>query len=161
MRITLKTIFVLFILFSCKTTRNQKEFNESLYVGYEKIGVLDESNPETIWYHQTLIKIKNDKVFIEQIPISIFKKDTLYSESDGGFYYFKGTITENKDEAKISAKEISCDYCATEMKKKSDGTFEKIIREKNYEIKIVSDGLLINNQLYRRIKNRTLRVENL
>lgn len=44
-------------------------------------------------------------------------------------------------------------------KKKPDGTFERVIREKNYQIKKVSDGLLIGNQLYKKIKNRTLRTE--
>ena len=159
MRIKLKIIFVLFILFSCKTTINQNEYNESLYEGYEKIGVLDESNPEMIWYYQTLIKIKNDSVFIDQYPIMIYDKDTLFSSSDGGFYYFKGIIS--KKEEKIFTKLISCDYCGIRVKKKSDGTFEIVMREKNFEIKIVSDGLFVDNQLFKKIKNRTLRAENL
>lgn len=102
---------------SFKTAINQSENNDLLYVGYEKIGILDEGNPEMIWFHQTFIKIKTDSVFIEQVPINIYKKDTLYSSSDGGFYYFKGIINEYKDEAKISVKEIRCDYCGTEIKK--------------------------------------------
>ena len=159
MKTTLKTLFVILILISCKSKKVENQNSESIFLGYEKIGILDESEPESVWLRETLIKFKNDSVFIDQNPISVNKKDTLYSSSDGGFYYFQGIKTENLGKIKILTKEIACDYCPTEMRKNSDGNFEKVHREKNFEAEKISNGLQIQNQIFKKVKNRKLRSE--
>ena len=160
MKIVLKLIVLsILIAISCKSKKINDKNIESLYLGYEKIGMLDEGRPENIWYYETFIKFKNDSVFIDQSPISVNKNDTLYSASDGGFYYFKGSKAENLNQIKIFTKEIACDYCPSEMKRNSEGIFEKVDREKNYEAQKASNGLIINSQIFKKIKNKKLRSE--
>ena len=159
MKTVLNTLFFILILVSCNSKKIDSKNSETLFLGYEKIGILNESNPEMVWFYETLIKFKNDSVFIDQNPISVNKKDTLYSSSDGGFYYFKGTQTENLGKIKILTKEIACDYCPTALKKNSEGNFEKISREKNFEAEKISNGLQIQNQIFKKAKNRKLRSE--
>lgn len=159
MKTALKTLFVILILISCKSNKIESQESESLFLGYEKIGILDESNTGILWLRETLIKFKNDSVFIDQNPISVNKKDTLYSSSDGGFYYFQGIKTENLNKIKILTKEIACDYCPTEMKRNSEGKFEKIDREKNFEAEKIPNGLKAHEIIFKKIKNRKLRSE--
>ena len=159
MKTALKTLFVILILISCKSNKIESQETESLFLGYEKIGILDESNTGILWLRETLIKFKNDSVFIDQNPISVNKKDTLYSSSDGGFYYFQGIKTENLNKIKILTKEIACDYCPTEMKRNSEGKFEKIDREKNFEAEKIPNGLKSHEIIFKKIKNRKLRSE--
>ena len=40
-------------------------------------------------------------------PISVYKKDTLYSASDGAFFYYKGVFNRNNDLLTMNFTEIS------------------------------------------------------
>ncbi len=152
-------IIVVSVLISCKSSKITYESTESLFIGYEKIGILDESRRDYLWYYETFIKFKDDSVFIDQNPISTNKIDTLYSESDGGFYYYKGTKVENGNIIKIQTKQIACEFCPIEMKKNHDGKFEKVIREKNYDALKTFQDLKIGNQIFKKTQNRKLRSE--
>jgi hypothetical protein len=151
----MKSLFigVFIILFSLKSNNCNYHNTETLFLGYEKMeGYIDERKPEYQWFRKTLIKFKNDSVFIDQSPISINKNDTLKSESDGGFYYYKGIKNENANQIKISTKEISCDFCPTEVKRNSNGENVKVKREKNLVAKRVGNNLQIGNDVYKKVK---------
>ncbi|MFT3796603.1 hypothetical protein [Flavobacterium sp.] len=75
---------------------------EKTFIGYEKIcwqknekdtceNYLNEI-PSQKWYHENILKIRNDSVFLDKNPISKVGKKTYYSASDGGFYYYSGVI---------------------------------------------------------------------
>jgi hypothetical protein len=111
----------------------------------------DNFNPKWKWYRLNILKIKGDSVFLDQSPISIYKKDTSYSASDGGFYYYHGTLTKLTDTTfSINLTEIFCDYCGELVKKQADGTMKRVYRTKTYLCKITKEGFQANNILYKR-----------
>lgn len=155
-------IGVLIIVFSFKSNKLNYGNTETLYLGFENMeGYSDESQPDYRWLRKTYIKFKNDSVFIDQSPIAISKSDTIYSASDGGFYYYKGIKNEKGNQIKIATKEISCDNCPTVIKKDSNGNSFLLKREKNIIAKRIGNDLQIGNELYRKVKNKKLRSESL
>jgi hypothetical protein len=139
-------IFLIISTFSFSQTTKEKTF-----VGYEPImwnkdkngnkTNTDFENPKQKWYHKNILKIKNDSVFLDRIPISKIGKKTFHSSSDGGFYYYKGIIIKENDQTKIELTEIGCDYCPVQ---ESRNETEKIPKRKLYG-KITEEGIEINN----------------
>ena len=130
---------------------NQTSVNKlnGLYVGLEEIGTLiDPSKPKWKWYHLSYLEIEDDSVSLDQSPISIYKTDTSFSTSDGGFYYYSGTLISSDTAVEINLKETSCDYCGELMKKNADGTLEREYRTKKYLGKLTNKGILINGYLF-------------
>jgi hypothetical protein len=113
----------------------------------------DPGNPERKWYHYSYLKVKGDSVFLDQSPISIGRKnDTLWSASDGAFYYYHGTISKNDTAAKMDLNLISCDYCAIPTKDNPRAylfPFRKLLH-----VKITKAGLLINGYLFTKSNRR-------
>ncbi len=159
----ISTFFIWTLLFqsSCKTKSENSikvaainkdtSFNKlnGLYVGLEEMGALiDPSKPKWKWYHLSYLKIKGDSVFLDQSPISIYKTDTSFSASDGGFYYYSGTLISSDTTVEINLKETSCDYCGELMKKNADGTLEREYRTKKYLGKLTDKGIIINGYLF-------------
>lgn len=85
---------------------------EGSYVGLEKIKDYSGSeNPKHVWYHLSILTIKGDSVFLEQSPVAIYKNDTIFSASDGGFYSYKGKVIRYGGKIVADLKFESCDYC--------------------------------------------------
>lgn len=146
MKIQFKIIFVFLILFlfSC-SNQNNISFDGKTLIGYEEIKVvIDPEQPHNKWFHKTKLTFKKDSVFIEKSPISVYKHDTLYSASDGGFYSYKGIWKDNDDKFEIKAIETNCDYCPEAMEEIRKGVYRKIVREKVYKGKKTKKGLLLN-----------------
>ena len=153
-------------MFNVMLTCGQSGLNGT-YIGLEEMCTLDShgqkecyndpSKPKYKWYHLTTLKIEGDSAFLEQSPIAIFNKDTLYSGSDGGYYYYSGAIKRTTETIiTISLTETSCDYCGELMKELSDGTFIREYRTKQYLAKIDSNGLLINSYLFKKNSHSTI-----
>jgi len=137
---------------------NSSNLLTGVYVGLEKMPYLiDPSNPKKVWYHLTYLKIKGDSAFLDQSPISIYKKDTTFSASDGGFYYYKGILIKTDTTLKIRLKEIFCDYCGEKVKKGIDGRWIRDCRIKEYFAKKTVKGIFLNGNLF----TKTNRKENL
>src|SRR5688500_15562378 len=66
-------------------------------------------------YHLSEITLKGDSIFLEQSPVAIYNKDTIFSVSDGGFYSYAGTLKEYKGKTVADLTLISCDYCPMQM----------------------------------------------
>ena len=140
-----------FIFLTLSTLSFSQTTKQKTYVGYEPImwnkdkegnetnAVFE--NPKQKWYHKNILKIKNDSVFLDRIPVSKIGKKTLYSSSDGGFYYYKGIIIKDHNQTKIELTEIGCDYCPVEV---SINKNEIIPKRKLYG-KITEEGIDINN----------------
>jgi hypothetical protein len=108
-----KIILVLLIFFYHSATKAQLLPNGQ-YIGYERIhvrkateGILVfypgmyvenvESSIDKSWYHQVTITIHKDSVTIIRMPIYVKDNQILYSDSIGGFYYYKGIIVRLAD----------------------------------------------------------------
>ena len=48
-------------------------------------------DPPGKWFHLNTAYLRNDTL-LSKAPIMIHKKDTIHSASDGGFYYYFGTL---------------------------------------------------------------------
>ena len=167
-------ILLLTILFACSPKTSDQEKVDNLtdndislcgaYAGLEEMCwtdsngkkkcYIDPATPERKWYHLGYLKIRDDSVFLDQNPIHIGENnDTLWSASDGAFYYYSG-ICERKDSiVEFNLKELFCDYCPHEIKIKPDGTREIIKRTKQLKGYITDKGIIINGYLYARMKN--------
>jgi hypothetical protein len=128
------------------------------YIGFEEMCTTDSAGhkecytdpgtPERKWYHLTQMRIYGDSIFWNQSPISVYQKDTLYSASDGAFYYYRGVFKRNKDLLTINFNEISCDYCGIEVMRQSDGTLVEVKRTRQLVASVTNKGILINGYLF-------------
>lgn len=106
------TIFISFIL-----TQAFGQFKpKGTFIGLIPMkGYGDPAKPQYKWYHLSELTFKGDSVFLEQSPVAIFKKDTVFSASDGGFYSYRGTFETYKGKTAASLTLINCDYCPMQM----------------------------------------------
>ncbi|MCO5239285.1 MAG: hypothetical protein M9904_04460 [Chitinophagaceae bacterium] len=106
------TIFISFIL-----TQAFGQFKpKGTFVGLIPMqGYGDPAKPRYKWYHLSELTFKGDSVFLEQSPVAIFKKDTIFSASDGGFYSYRGTLETYKGKTVASLTLTNCDYCPMQM----------------------------------------------
>ncbi|WP_445725608.1 hypothetical protein [Flavobacterium sp.] len=145
----MKIYYLVFLLISTISFSQTKK--EKTFVGYEPImwnkdkegneTNADFENPKQKWYHKNILKIKNDSVFLDRVPVSKIRKKTLYSSSDGGFYYYKGIIIKEHNQTKIELTEIGCEYCPTVVSKNKN----EIIPKRKLYGKITEEGIEINN----------------
>lgn len=106
----------------------------------------DPARPKRKWYHLTYLKVQGDTVFADQSPINIYNKDTLYSSSDGAYYYYHGHIYQSDTAATIQMKLIFCDYCG--IPEENSANAYLFPSTKNYIAKVTSKGIVINGYLF-------------
>lgn len=68
------------------------------------------------WYHLNTILIDKDSIFLYKVPVRIDKRDTLYSASDGAFYYYYGIIKQTETSTSAYLTAHNCDYCPIESR---------------------------------------------
>jgi hypothetical protein len=150
------TFLILFLVIGTLTFGQNKI--DGLYVGLEPISwtlkngkteyYSDPAHPKRKWYHLTYLKIKGDTVFADQSPINIYRKDTSFSASDGAFYYYHGHVNQKDTSITIILNYIFCDYCP--MPEPTNPNAYLFPWIKNYHCKLIADGLLINNYLFKK-----------
>ncbi len=97
-------------------------FSQSIYTGLERMcwindkGKLDCYDAPRKWYHLNKLLIENDSLFIYKVPVQIEKKDTLYSASDGAFYYCYGKFQQIDTNTVAILTMYNCDYCGRQVK---------------------------------------------
>jgi len=142
----------------------EKSHIDSIFLGFQEMCwtndkgkkecYTDPTRPKRKWYHETTIAFSGDSVFVKQSPVSISTKDTLYSASDGGFYYYIGTVIRNNESVlTINLIETYCDYCGIVKEKQEDGTYKVVKRTKTFIATISTNGLTINRQQFRQPRN--------
>jgi hypothetical protein len=110
-----KLVFTTFIIFLLTAAYGQIK-PKGTFIGLERIkGYSDRARSRYKWYHLSELTFRADSVFLEQSPVSIYKSDTSFSASDGGFYSYSGTLANNKGKTVASLTLISCDYCPMQM----------------------------------------------
>ncbi|HUC82269.1 MAG TPA: hypothetical protein VMR70_15295 [Flavisolibacter sp.] len=89
---------------------------EGTFIGLEQMkGYGDPAKPNYKWYHLSHLTFKGDSVFLGQSPVAIYKRDTIFSASDGGFYSYSGTLQKYKGKTIASLTLVKCDYCPMQM----------------------------------------------
>ena len=113
------------IIFNCQIFGQLKP--KEIFIGIERIKEYEDTRKSNYkWYHLSILTFKDDSVFLDQKPIAIYKKDTIFSNSEGGFYYYKGTI-EKYQGKKIANLELdSCYHCPSQFTR---FTPPKLVRE--------------------------------
>ncbi len=152
-----KLLFFFLTVVSCNCISGQRVF-DGIYAGLEKIcwktsktgecNNDDNERPGGKWYHLNLLKINGDSCFLDQSPVIIHKKDTVYSASDGGFMYYTGKVIRTDSTITFNLTELFCHYCGELRQKQADGTYKRIKRTKSYTGKLTDSGIVINNSLY-------------
>jgi len=107
------TKFILIILSSFSLTLSFGQFKpKGTFFGVVPMKAYsDSAKPLFKWYHLSELTFKGDSVYLVQSPIAIYKKDTIFSASNGGFYYYAGTLKNYKGQTFADLTLISCDYC--------------------------------------------------
>lgn len=110
-----KFILTILIVFSLTDTFGQIK-PKGTFVGLVPIKDLgDSAKPQYKWYHLSELTFKGDSIYFEQSPIAIHKNDTVFSASDGGFYYYAGTIQIFKGQTVADLTLTTCDYCPNQF----------------------------------------------
>ena len=104
-------------------------------------------------FHIGYLRIKSDSIFLDQMPIFVYNKDTSYSVSDGGFFYWRGTKNKNDTAVLINLTEYYCDYCGILVRTNAEGKEEFYPRTKQLIARLTSEGLLIKGYIYRKMLN--------
>jgi hypothetical protein len=154
----MKRISLIFLIFLSIKTYSQ--IDNGYYIGYERMcwknskGKKECYDAPRKWYHKNNLLINNDSIFIYKEPIHINKKDTLYSASDGAFFYFAGKILKNNDQYFATLLMTNCDYCARKVVIDSiTGYVTPVTDTFTYQLANVKTDLVINNVAYKLQKN--------
>jgi hypothetical protein len=147
-----------FAFLACLTFKSShgQSYLDGIYIGFEEMCrtlengkkecYTDPSQPRRKWFRLTHLKITGDSAFADQSPVSIHKKDTLYSSSDGGFYYYTGIVIRKEATIFIDLKFDKCDYCAMPVEANTENkTFPWT---KSYSCTLTDQGLLINGIIF-------------
>jgi hypothetical protein len=154
------------ILFLLAVQNSSAQIENGYYRGLERMcwindkGKIECYNSPRKWYHLNELYVENDSAFLYKSPIQIVKKDTIYSASDGAFYYYLGTIHQTDTGLMINLKENSCDYCGQRVKTDSaSGFMYPIIPTYDYKLTLTKNGIQFNNVEYTKTKSDPLTSE--
>jgi hypothetical protein len=131
------------------------------YIGLERMCYKNEKgkrecyDPPKKWYHLNHIYIDQDSAFLYQEPITLKNKDTLYSASDGAFYYFAGKINDDGENKTVTFTMTSCDYCGWPIIIDTlTNTYISAPVIKKFQIITKNNKLTINKVRYSKIDNK-------
>ena len=100
------------------TFKSFSQVASGLYKGLERMcwpndkGKIECYGAPGKWYHENLLLIEKDSVFIYKVPLQMIGKKKAYSASDGAFYYYFGTISQTDTGSFVNLTMNNCDYCA-------------------------------------------------
>jgi hypothetical protein len=124
------------------------------YSGLEDMHYVSHSKHNVLrWYHLTYLTIKDDSVWVSQAPVAIHKHDTIWSASDGAFYYYEGTGTIKGKQITMNLSMTNCDYCGIpEDSARREQFFYRI-----WSGQMMDDGITIDSSFYRRSNHEAIR----
>ena len=123
------------------------------------------SQDSSKWYHENILVIRADSIFIGQSPVHIVSGQKLYSASTGSFYYYAGSILKKDSSLIVRMSLTSCGYCPQEVvsaidEKTGEQTFIEVDatkRELIYTLIKTKKGLILNNVNYQRLSSRQIK----
>lgn len=109
-------ITLFFTTVSCSKDPRKSNLAAGTYVGMESMGTSnnDVTPDDTTdqWYHENTLTIRGDSAFLQEAPIVIKDGQKSYSASDGGFYEYKGIISQHGDSTIANFLMTNHDYVA-------------------------------------------------
>jgi hypothetical protein len=127
-------------------------FGQSLkdgsFVGLEDMHYVSHEKKHNMfkWYHLTHVTIKDDSVWVEQDPVAIHKHDTIWSASDGAFYYYEGTVTIKGKQISMNLRMTNCDYCGIPV----DSVRQEQFFHRIWSGQMIDHGIMIDSSFYSR-----------
>lgn len=101
------------------------------------------------WYYENSLFIDKDTFFIYKVPVQVVGKKKIYSASDGGFYYWYGTLKQTDTGSVLNLIMNNCDYCGREEKTDSTTGFNyPVSKIKNYKFTTIPKGIKIGDVIY-------------
>lgn len=101
------------------------------------------------WFYENSLFIDKDTFFIYKVPVEVVGNKKIYSASDGGFYYYYGTIKQTDTGSILNLVMHNCDYCGREMKTDSITGFNyPVSKIENYKLTKITKGIKIGNVIY-------------
>ena len=147
--VILKILFICGIVFGICALENAygQSNKDGSYVGLEDMHYVSrEKHSMFKWYHLTHVTIKDDSVWVYQNPVAIHKHDTIWSSSDGAFYYYEGMVTIKERQIAMNLSMTNCDYCAIP----EDSVRAKKILHRIWSGQMMDDGIMIDSSFYSR-----------
>jgi hypothetical protein len=151
--------FIVILLLICLPAGSQSL--SGYYIGKEKIEMsVDFGSSGGIkkikkWYHLNHLLIQNDTIFLYKEPIRLIHGDTLYSASDGAFYYYSGNLIRKNKSTRARLILTNCDYCIMPVTLDTlTNELENIPTVNSYLIKPRSNKLIINKVKYKTITDK-------
>jgi hypothetical protein len=137
-----KNVFAIFIvLFSVVVASYSEAVNahggiatDGEYIGLEKLPNLTPEDPDTAWFHENRLVIRNDEAILDKVPITITNRNKVYSASDGGFLTYRARFTKKGGQDFITMRLFKSDY--VEFTKNRHEVYREI---KTYAVRLV-DG---------------------
>ena len=138
-----------------------RELQNIFFLGKEKIEMrVDFGSSGGIkkikkWYHLNHLLIQNDTIFLYKEPIRLIHGDTLYSASDGAFYYYSGNLIRKNKSTRAILILTNCDYCIMPVTLDTlTNELENIPTVNSYLIKPRANKLIINKVKYKTITDK-------
>jgi len=151
---TMKIIITIFLI-GLFTLKSFSQVEIALYKGFERMcwtndkGKIECYDAPRKWYHENLLLIDKDSLFIYKVPVQIVGKKKIYSASDGAFYYYFGTVTQTETGTIVSLTMNNCDYCGHRVKiDTATGFMYPVAKVETYKLTKSADVLKIGNVLY-------------
>lgn len=109
------------LLYTCQGFTQEKP--QGIYAGLEKkyksdsIGSgTDTYTPKKYqWFNLSYISFRGDSVFLEQIPVYVYKRDTIFSASEDGVFSYSGILSIDGATLKAELELNDCDTCPMRM----------------------------------------------
>jgi hypothetical protein len=153
-------LLISIILLAAPNTCFSQDFN-GYYKGLERMcyenekGSIECYDPLNKWFFINHLFFDKDSAFLYQSPVIINNVDTVYSVSDGGFYYYAGKVTHEHEKAIVKFTLTNCDYCGWPIIVDTlTNTYIYAPVKKEFQISNVNDSLVINRVHYKRIMDK-------
>lgn len=149
------TLIIIFWLVSTTS------FSQTFFSGLERMCWINDSGEKECydeprnWYYLNTLLVDNDSLFMYKVPVQIESGDTLFSASDGAFFYYFGRQNnENADTTAILTM-YNCDYCVRQVRIDSITDFMfPMPKIDTFKVSKMNNKLILGDVIYE-ISNRS------
>ena len=85
------------------------------YVSVEPMESLSPDDPETKWFHEGTLVVRNNEAILDKVPLTIRRGKRSYSASDGGFLAYRARFFEKDGHAFVAMRLIESDCVAVQV----------------------------------------------
>lgn len=136
-------------------------FSQTFYSGLERMCWINDSGEKECydeprnWYYLNTLLVDNDSLFMYKVPVQIESGDTLFSASDGGFFYYFGRQNNENADTTVVLKMYNCDYCVRQVRIDSiTGFMFPMPKIDTFKVSKMNNKLILGDVIYE-ISNRS------